>query len=404
MSRILRRPMFRGGKVIDSRGTGITSGLMDGGRVGYQSGDLVLGGDLYSKDDYTKFITNYADQIKSPALYKSIFTKDEDGNVVVKEGSDFSYENLFGQATGKADKPQSVYANLDSKIGDAQSESSFLPPPPGTDALARAIKADVTADLKASKQFEVPPARGGGADLGLSTRDPVDPPDPNDPNNNNEQTTEIDPKTLMRENAELFKELLGADNEKKLKDARIGDVSDYLLKFFEGSQQEGATVGSSAANVARFATAKPSKTELAKQGIEKTDQTAMALAINDYIAGKRSKEQIDLMEKKLGANFAQQIALIDYKNKKNSFVDVVGELGKGMSNVKAIAGAVQKHFGKTPFALNEKQSGANLAADRENLGKYFVLFDGTVKTVIEGADGKLIEDIVYSPSGITIEG
>ena len=28
-----------------------------------------------------------------------------------------------------------------------------------------------------------------------------------------------------------------------------------------------------------------------------------------------TKEQIDLMEKKLGANFAQQIALIDYKNK-----------------------------------------------------------------------------------------
>ena len=39
MSRILRRPMFRGGPV-DSRGTGITSGLMDGGRVGYEKGDL----------------------------------------------------------------------------------------------------------------------------------------------------------------------------------------------------------------------------------------------------------------------------------------------------------------------------------------------------------------------------
>ena len=34
MSRILRRPMFRGGRV-DSRGTGITTGLMDGGRVGF---------------------------------------------------------------------------------------------------------------------------------------------------------------------------------------------------------------------------------------------------------------------------------------------------------------------------------------------------------------------------------
>ena len=30
---------------------------------------------------------------------------------------------------------------------------------------------------------------------------------------------------------------------KKLKDARISDASDYLLKFFEGSQKEGATVG-----------------------------------------------------------------------------------------------------------------------------------------------------------------
>ena len=46
MSRILRRPMFRGGPV-DSRGTGITSGLMDGGRVGLSNGgDTVTGGDL----------------------------------------------------------------------------------------------------------------------------------------------------------------------------------------------------------------------------------------------------------------------------------------------------------------------------------------------------------------------
>ncbi len=39
MSRILRRPMFRGGRV-DSRGTGITSGLsyQKGGRVGLKSG------------------------------------------------------------------------------------------------------------------------------------------------------------------------------------------------------------------------------------------------------------------------------------------------------------------------------------------------------------------------------
>ncbi len=52
MSRILRRPMFRGGQVIDSRGTGITSGLMDGGRVGYNQGKLVTGKDILNRYNY----------------------------------------------------------------------------------------------------------------------------------------------------------------------------------------------------------------------------------------------------------------------------------------------------------------------------------------------------------------
>jgi len=47
MSRILRRPMFRGGRV-DSRGTGITAnlGYNNGGRVGYQQAGFVTGADL----------------------------------------------------------------------------------------------------------------------------------------------------------------------------------------------------------------------------------------------------------------------------------------------------------------------------------------------------------------------
>jgi hypothetical protein len=287
-----------------------------GGRVGYNQGDLVLGGDLYSRDDYTKFITNYADQIKSPALYRSIFTKDEDGNVVVKEDSDFSYENLFGKATGdtKKEDRQSVYKNLDSKIGDAQTENYLFPPPKGTEDLAKAIKSDVTADLKASKQFEFEPPRGGGAAFAAAIPEEKKK-TTND--NNDPEPTEIDPKTLMRENAELFKELLGEGNEKKLKDARIQDASDYLLKFFEGSQREGATVGSSGAEVAAFATSRPSKTEKVKEQIEKGDQTAVALAINDYIAGKRSKEQIDaiiaksdlaLTNKKLALDYAETLS------------------------------------------------------------------------------------------------
>ena len=40
MSRILRRPMFRGGRV-SSYGTGIASGLANGGRPGYKNGNIV---------------------------------------------------------------------------------------------------------------------------------------------------------------------------------------------------------------------------------------------------------------------------------------------------------------------------------------------------------------------------
>ena len=68
--------------------------------------------------------------------------------------------------------------------------------------------------------------------------------------NAEQKLTEMSARDIVKENAELFKEFLNEGNEKKLKSARIGDASDYLLKFFEGSQKEGATVGSSAADVA----------------------------------------------------------------------------------------------------------------------------------------------------------
>jgi hypothetical protein len=109
---------------------------------------------------------------------------------------------------------------------------------------------------------------------------------------NTEQKVELSAQDLIRENAELFKELLNEGQKEDVKKARIQDASDYLLKFFEGTQREGATVGSAAADVAGFATSKPSATERAREAKKKTDQTAVALAINDYVAGKRSKEQI----------------------------------------------------------------------------------------------------------------
>jgi len=315
MSKILRRPMFRGGKV-DSRGTGITSGLMDGGRVGYNKGDLVTGGDLLSKAKNLFLGPYFNDPNFQPKSIPYI------------EGGGFEFLSPEKQSEG-----------LD-KIGEIIDKKTPRMDELGIDELAKPVKYSVGQEAEMKKSD----LETGEGDLNLTETDKkgLDEfyksldikekvgdykggvPDEKTvvPNintdaitGNQEQSTEIDAKTLMKENAELFKELLGEGNKKKLRDARIQDTADYLLKFFEGSQKEGATVGSSAAEVAAFATAKDSRTERAKAAIDKQDQTAVALSINDYIAGKRSKEQVEAMIAKSDLALANKKEAIDYANK-----------------------------------------------------------------------------------------
>ena len=103
-------------------------------------------------------------------------------------------------------------------------------------------------------------------------------------NDNTEESTVLSTKDAIAENQELFKELLGS------KKARGQDIADMLLRF-SGSQ--GNTVGEKFQNYTRAESAAgPGRGE-------KINQTAAALAINDYVAGKRSKEQGELLTKKI---------------------------------------------------------------------------------------------------------
>ena len=280
MSKILRRPMFRGGKVIDSRGTGITSGLMDtpsyaiGGRVGFNTGgdflskllgtdtrgygknNIILGGELYPQSsttdvpamkDYLGTSRNILDQEKDVVV-------GSDGDVIQKTTEDIFEEDR-------------IQKEADQKKADAMGVT--------------------VAEMKAIERENL--STSGVEDI---EKEKAILTQPNLSKSNGEIKTEISAKDLIRENSELFKELLSEGQKEDIKKARIQDASDYLLKFFEGSQKEGATVGSAAADVAGFATSKDSKTEKALAAKDKVDQTAVALAINDYVAGKRSKESI----------------------------------------------------------------------------------------------------------------
>ena len=277
MSRILRRPMFRGGKVIDSRGTGITSGLMDGGRVGYQQAGFVVqppgakGRSIFDIQDILAMggapmtgqqILDFAEanQMNLGRDFKinpkTKFIPDE---VIEGEGTDNEIKIPYSEKIRKDGIP--TYKDPNEKyLGSEDTQGS-------QDEIVDLTTEQVTKKLKSK--------------------------DNNDTTGNRTSSTTISPEDAIRENAELFKELLGEASKEDIKKARIQDASDYLLKFFAGTQKEGATVGSAAADVAEFAVSRDSRTDRAKEAAKKTDQTATALAINDYIAGKRSKEEIN---------------------------------------------------------------------------------------------------------------
>ena len=396
MSRILRRPMFRGGPV-DSRGTGITSGLMDGGRVGYQPGGKVTtGGSLLDKAKSLFLGPYFTDPNFKPK------------SIAVPKGGGFQFLSPNVQSEGLE------------KIGESIEERNPRMDALGIDELAKPVKysAGQEAEMKKSD------LETGEGDLNLTDKDKTEldefyktldinekvgdykggVPDKttevpqintNNITGNQEQTTEIDPKELMKENAELFKELLGEGNEKKLKDARIQDASDYLLKFFAGTQKEGATIGSAAADVAEFATSKDSRTERAKAAIDKQDQTAVALAINDYVAGKRSKEQLDALIAKSDLALSNKKAALDYANKLTQGFDAlpgfiadskaIGYAGRVVDGLRK-SGLSQFPMEKVTSKEMEEQFEFNPETDT---GKIFIETDTktTYTLVSDGAGG-----------------
>jgi hypothetical protein len=376
MSKILRRPMFRGGPV-DSRGTGITSGLMDGGRVGYQSGNLVLGGDLLKKNQSnlstlanTRFSAGMPFGYELPAMNNQNI--EEVGKVEDVETDDRGFlqktydmfnpskETVEDRLKKRSDDMTTFDEKMES-IGITTNQAAQNKALEDAEKIAVGGREDPDVENARIQQENYEKNQKSQLEKILS--------------GNVEESTEAGIDDIKAQ-AEIFKEILNADNKKKLRDARIGDASDYLLKFFEGSQKEGATVGSAAADVAGFATSKDSRTERAKAAIEKTDQTASALAINDYISGKKSKAEIAKMMKL--AEYRSDLAA--ERGKKN-----VGEYimsSDKMSFAAQVKEGVQAKYGPKVFeeVTSEIMSDSTkFKPDESDVGKVYIETD--TKTV-----------------------
>ena len=206
---------------------------------------------------------------------------------------------------------------------------------------------------------------------------PKDPP-PLVPPPGSDDPIPLTTKEQINKDKALFADLLGEG------EARGKDVSDMLLRF---AGSGGNTVGEKFQQyIGAEAMAGPSRTE-------KINQAAASLAINDYVAGKRSKENMEMMLAKVEKNVDYTINAQEERDaiKGKDFVKAVGMEAtaqkKNVNNTNVISTVLYKQTGKAPkivsdFANEVYGPGTDIDETKLNEGFNIVTFKDR-KIVIE---------------------
>ena len=397
MSRILRRPMFRGGRV-DSRGTGITAnlGYKSGGRVGYNVAGLVspgmatelARGPRYSGQGLSGANIFQRALVKSKNLpfigkaVRPLFGGLGGGAKLMTGGLGlFGAGALGGIGIGKGldaitratDSPEAYQFRK-----DAVRANPFLFDETSTDEFV-----EFSEELaEKQKEGEAPGLYPGGYEKFLKDKGYVkdedgrvvkkeeivekvetDTPEVEikDKNAKDSKTEEsLDVGADLKKTQKLFEELLGMDK------ARRRDVGDMLGR---------ASAAFFGAPSVREGLADFMRTESATgpgRG-EKIGQTAAALAINDYIAGKKSKADLEKL-------LAAEKFRTDYKIKAvkeglsfdDKLLNAADKEGKSKKSISIIQSVVDDIFGEGVFKgplpkdVNQLEIGAVYVGDNED--------------------------------------
>jgi hypothetical protein len=313
MSRILRRPMFRGGRV-SSYGTGIASGLADGGRVNYEGGGQIGGGSIYGipyadgrygfkvipKVDFSnpaadmtlgKDILNLNEALNTVAPIGKVLPDEDEGELTkaeilanqkafkkkmsVNTWDEFIEVPAVGRYAEEGEtrmianpdyKPPYKTKKHTSRLGEVSyskeplSAEELAAPTTGTTLPGQEYIPDEDTDIVAAIE-----SGDGEEKIEL------------------EEKPELSSKEMVEANKELFGELLGLDK------ARGQDISDMLIGASAKFLKPGATVKGGLGEFMEAESQRPSRRQ-------KLQDTAAGLAIQDYIAGKRAAEQIDKLK------------------------------------------------------------------------------------------------------------
>ena len=362
MSRILRRPMFRGGKVVSSYGNGIASGLANGGRVGYKNAGIVTLQDLLSQTnknmsgaDILKYANknnlNLGNDFKINE--KSIFTANEPvgmgnfgaspsevaeviANPVFREEEEFEKEiTASGDVVFKLDENEQ---RIPIEKNDYSSN------------LSVAEKIAIAKDAERDQQ---------GSDLNL-----------------NEEVENISGTNILEERADSKKIKMNSEELPKYYPSDKGEKADereesleYTIEDYKkmlggdkafrrdlGDQlgllagAEGATAMEKFNNFLKLSSQSgPSRTE-------KIEQAAATIDIKDKIASKRAAEQTKLtlagIDYKIGATMKAQQAAASLQGK--DWIDSLRYVsenlfkgsGKGLDNTSVIEETLRLKYKK----------------------------------------------------------
>ena len=450
-----RRPMFRGGPV-DSRGTGITSGLSykKGGRVGYDNGGQVTGGSLMDRirsanslffNDPARFAPGFDRTQPRTFLGMNIPGTGSAVNPVPFQPRNFAEDALFFAGPGKFLKAGGGGLNMiragrnflrgkpstskelvpqgykfgDDFLGDFRRNLSVagggIRDIPGVSPLLNLIARNPRKSIAAGTVLGLSDVPGAVLDYlskedtqrmllpGVLERAILD-------NKEDEKKTteglqdEVDNEaalqTLLKAELEKNKKRLEADipkeedieiNKEKYAEllggdkARGEDISNMLLSFAGKALEPGATAKSAFGEFAAEQAKTPSKRS-------KVEETAAALAINEYIAGKKSKAELDrfFMEMDYKKNLASRTG------KENIAINIA-EAGKSNSGYKAVELGLQMSFRDAGRPIKIEKGQANdvpLTAD--NFGKIFIEEEAPYTAVkIDIKDGVLFRDFIY---------
>jgi hypothetical protein len=438
MSRILRRPMFRGGRV-DGRGTGITSGLgyEKGGRVGYRNAGSVmsrggLGGsnrNIGSGKGLTKGTrtSRLATQLRSlfPLINQGIrgigfnpatgyaaatvgapvglaylnraktdkglqFMKDTDPSVFDETamptiGNELGEMEAYSEGLRKANEQGNEISFLDNFFLDPETGTypAFLGRTQDRDKLA-ALAAEKEAEISDLNEIDttgnVADVREGETPFDAVMRQALE------TNKRKENVEDIKTKLLEKSgegeeqidiDKKLFEKVYGGG-----KGAMIQDASDMAISFAKNALKDDATVKSAFAGFLEDESKRPSKRQAIKDN-------AATLAINKYIKGEISKAELD----KLLAVTQFKSDLLEGRSKGNVAEYIMNSKASTFSG--RVKEGVQAKLGPQKFEVVKSeimQDPTKFKAGPEDIGTIFIE-DDTKK--VYTFDSDLNEVLIY---------